>query len=123
MAQAASTALPPFWKIIAPAVAPSGLPVMATQCRPCSGGFCVAAMIRTAAHTGGPHRCDRITSMVSFELAGSVANANQILIEWSQATRLGARQLREELRKAILYDFAFIPLYASAIGLACLAVV
>jgi hypothetical protein len=81
------------------------------------------AMIRTAAHTGGPHRCDRITSMVSFELAGSVANANQILIEWSPATRLGARQLRDELRKAILYDFAFIPLYASAIGLACLAVV
>lgn len=81
------------------------------------------AMIRTAAHTGGPHRCDRITSMVSFELAGSVANANQILIEWSQATRLGPRQLRDELRKAILYDFAFIPLYASALGLACLAVV
>ena len=32
--QAASTALPPFWNIIAPAVAPSGLPVIATQCRP-----------------------------------------------------------------------------------------
>jgi hypothetical protein len=80
-------------------------------------------MILTAAHTGGPRRCDRITSMVSFELAGSVARADRILIEWSQATRLGPRQLGDELRKAILYDFAFIPLYASAIGLACLAVV
>jgi hypothetical protein len=31
MAQAASTALPPWWKILAPAVAPSGFPVIATQ--------------------------------------------------------------------------------------------
>ena len=80
-------------------------------------------MILTGAHTGGPRRRDRITSMMSFELAGSVAKANQILIEWSQATSLGPRQLRDELRKAILYDSAFIPLYASALGLACLAVV
>jgi hypothetical protein len=43
IAQAASTALPPFWNIIAPAVAPSGLPVMAIQWRPCSGGLAVAA--------------------------------------------------------------------------------
>src|SRR5688572_16189501 len=41
MAAAASIALPPFWNIIAPAVAPSGLPVMAIQCFPCSGGFWV----------------------------------------------------------------------------------
>ncbi len=41
IAQAASTALPPFWKTIAPAVAASGLPVTAIQWRPCSGGFCV----------------------------------------------------------------------------------
>ena len=34
IAQAASTAFPPFWNIIAPAVAPRGLPVMATQCLP-----------------------------------------------------------------------------------------
>jgi hypothetical protein len=34
IAQAASTALPPFWKIIDPAVAASGLPVMAIQCLP-----------------------------------------------------------------------------------------
>src|SRR3954467_5565411 len=27
--------------MIAPAVAPSGLPVTAIQCEPCSGGFCV----------------------------------------------------------------------------------
>src|SRR4029450_4927657 len=46
IAQAASTALPPFWNIMEPAAAPSGLPVIATQCRPCSGGFCVAARAR-----------------------------------------------------------------------------
>jgi len=31
MAPAASTGLPPYWNIIAPAVAASGLPVIATQ--------------------------------------------------------------------------------------------
>ena len=31
IAAAASTALPPRWKIVAPAVAPNGFPVMATQ--------------------------------------------------------------------------------------------
>jgi hypothetical protein len=34
MAQAASTAFPPFWKVMAPAVAASGLPVMATHFLP-----------------------------------------------------------------------------------------
>jgi hypothetical protein len=46
MAQAASTALPPRAKIFAPAVAPSGLPVIAIQCWPCSGGFWVFASDR-----------------------------------------------------------------------------
>ena len=41
IAQAASTALPPFAKIIAPAVAASGLPVMAIQCLPWSTGLAV----------------------------------------------------------------------------------
>ena len=41
MAHAASTAFPPFWKIIAPAVAPSGLPVIATHCLPWRGGLTV----------------------------------------------------------------------------------
>src|SRR5512137_1971297 len=49
MAQAASTALPPRSKILAPAVAPSGLPVIAIQCRPCSGGFWVLAIERATA--------------------------------------------------------------------------
>src|SRR5262245_60862005 len=39
IAHAASTALPPFWYIIEPAVAASGLPVMATQWRPCRTGL------------------------------------------------------------------------------------
>ena len=34
IAQAASTALPPRWNIIEPAVAASGLPVIAIQWRP-----------------------------------------------------------------------------------------
>src|SRR5687768_2591032 len=41
MAHAASTGFPPFWNIMAPAVAASGLPVMAIQWRPWSAGFCV----------------------------------------------------------------------------------
>src|ERR1700760_1696499 len=49
IAQAASTAFPPFWKIIAPAVAASGLPVTAIQWRPCSGGFSVFAPLGCAA--------------------------------------------------------------------------
>jgi hypothetical protein len=39
IAHAASTAFPPFWKIMLPAVAASGFPVTATQWRPWSGGF------------------------------------------------------------------------------------
>jgi hypothetical protein len=49
MAAAASTALPPFWNIMDPAVAASGLPVMAIQWRPCSGGFCVCCACSGAA--------------------------------------------------------------------------
>src|SRR5262245_18542032 len=47
IAQAASTALPPFPNVIAPAVAASGFPVIATQCRPCSTGLAVAASARS----------------------------------------------------------------------------
>jgi len=49
IAQAASTALPPRSNIFAPAVAPSGLPVMAIQWRPCSGGFAVRSCAATGA--------------------------------------------------------------------------
>ena len=35
--------MPPFWKIIAPAVAASGFPVIASHFRACSGGLLVAA--------------------------------------------------------------------------------
>jgi hypothetical protein len=41
IAQAASTAFPPLWNIIAPAVAARGFPVIAIQWRPWSTGFCV----------------------------------------------------------------------------------
>src|SRR6187551_2746345 len=41
IAQDASTAFPPFVKIMAPAVAAIGLPVMAIQFLPCKGGFCL----------------------------------------------------------------------------------
>ena len=56
MAQAASTALPPFWNIIAPAVAPSGLPVMAIQCLAWSGGFWVGGRCWAGADTGTAER-------------------------------------------------------------------
>src|SRR3984885_7048947 len=46
MAQAASTALPPRSKTFAPALAAIGLPGIAIQCRPYSGGF-----------WGGPRGC------------------------------------------------------------------
>src|SRR6267143_2831235 len=49
IAHAASTAFPPCWKILAPAVAASGLPVTAIQCRPCSAGFWVRAWASGAA--------------------------------------------------------------------------
>jgi hypothetical protein len=41
IAQAASTAFPPLLKMMAPAVAAMGLPVMATQFFPCRTGFSV----------------------------------------------------------------------------------
>ena len=51
IAHAASTALPLFWKIAAPAVAASGLPVTAIQWRPCSTGFAVrCASVPVAQH-------------------------------------------------------------------------
>jgi hypothetical protein len=52
MAADASTAFPPFWNIIAPAVADSGLPVIASQCLACSGGFCVFELRGSAAPMG-----------------------------------------------------------------------
>ncbi len=58
MAQAASTAFPPFRKVIAPAVAPSGFPVMATQCFPWRMGFVVRSSEVRAAD-----RTKRMTSM------------------------------------------------------------
>src|SRR5918999_198857 len=44
IAHAASTGLPPLSKIFAPAVAASGFPVIAIQCRACSGGFAVCPL-------------------------------------------------------------------------------
>src|SRR5262245_30505934 len=52
IAQAASTALPPRANIMAPAVAPRGLPVMAIQCRAWRGGFWVGWRCWAAAERG-----------------------------------------------------------------------
>ena len=60
IAHAASTALPPFWKIIAPTVAASGLPVIASHFRAWSGGLLVAAgKIPTAIATAPTPRIPR----------------------------------------------------------------
>src|SRR3972149_1212203 len=52
IAAAASTALPPFWYIMGPAVAALGFPVMAVQCFPWGTGFFVRwVAARTARDT------------------------------------------------------------------------
>src|SRR3954451_2792847 len=53
MAAVASTALPPFWNIIVPAVAASGLPVMASQWRAGGGGVVVGGGAGGAGGAGG----------------------------------------------------------------------
>jgi hypothetical protein len=64
MAAAASTAFPPRWNIIAPAVAASGFPVMAIQWLPCSGGFWVLCAV--AAGTRGSRRRTTTAQRKSF---------------------------------------------------------
>ena len=67
MAQAASTALPPRSKIMAPAVAASGLPVTAIQCAPCRAGFWVRAatgvVAAPSARAAVAHRSDSRTGV------------------------------------------------------------
>jgi hypothetical protein len=75
--------LPPRWNIIAPAVAASGLPVMAIQCWPCSGGFCVFAIERTNAGDA-----------VCAEALGTPARPMQSTLLANRA----ARALRGEVR-------------------------
>src|SRR6266850_390016 len=64
MAQAASTALPPLSKIIAPAVAAKGLPVTAIQCCACSAGFWVRACTSGTAE---------LTSTIALQMAATPA--------------------------------------------------
>src|SRR5882762_4903502 len=52
IAHAASTAFPPCSKILAPAVAASGLPVTAIQCRPCSARMGAALLLGGAVLQG-----------------------------------------------------------------------
>src|ERR1700736_5462063 len=54
IAQAASTALPPFWKIIAPAVAASGLPVIASHFFAWRGGLFVEARANAPMASAAP---------------------------------------------------------------------
>src|SRR5262245_7787330 len=73
IAHAASTALPPFWKIIAPAAAASGLPVIAIQCWPCSGGFCVrwAAAVKGSVSVAATMSAQIAALIILFELIAS----------------------------------------------------
>jgi hypothetical protein len=61
IATAASTALPPFAKIIAPAVAASGFPVTPIQCDAGNGGLLVAmyGLARWARRVGAKARSRR----------------------------------------------------------------
>src|SRR5688572_32860970 len=88
IAHAASIALPPCWKIIAPAAAPSGFPVSATQCLPCSGGrcvwtaggrSCVAPVCCSAADdVGGEDRSTQRASAADDRMGGLLTVAEEI---------------------------------------------
>src|SRR5437762_11925751 len=96
MAAVASTALPPFWKIIAPASALSGLPVMAIQWRPCSGGFCV--------RTGRPSRGCVVRVGVS-----SCANAGVVMDRASSAAAANVNE-RDDMNDVLrLHPFGLPP--------------
>src|SRR5512135_1855205 len=90
IAQAASTALPPFWNMAAPAVAASGLPVIAIQCRPWSGGLAVRC-----ARTGLP----RVRIMVARTSSrrGAIATSGSGLLR-GLGLRLRCRWRSRRLR-------------------------
>jgi hypothetical protein len=69
IAHAASTALPPFWKIIAPAVAASGLPVIASHFRAWRGGLFVAAGSTATATAAAMPRIPRPSQVVCISRA------------------------------------------------------
>jgi hypothetical protein len=75
--------LPPRSNIIAPAVAASGLPVIAIHLRPCSGGFCVFAIERA---TAGSTAC--AAASVETVIATSVLSTKQL----ARRARLAARR-------------------------------
>src|ERR1051326_2977729 len=99
IAAAASTALPPRSKIIAPAVAASGFPVTAIQCAPCSGGFSVfwaKAVVATSRRTAKrfmaayrKRRCERGATMAAATLEDRHAVA--------QLRRVGPLRLAERV--------------------------
>ena len=70
IATAASTALPPCWKIIEPAVAARGLPVTATQCLPCSWGRSVRWAERASGANARTRISERMVRMVRGRSAG-----------------------------------------------------
>src|SRR5512132_491802 len=78
IAHAASTALPPFWKVIAPAVAASGFPVIASHFRAWSGGLLVAAgrtamVAATIAAAAGTPRAIRARRAFVIRMSGSLS--------------------------------------------------
>src|SRR5205085_7707046 len=93
MAQAASTALPPFWKTIAPAVAARGFPVIAIQWRPCSAGFCVRCPREPVGADTATSIADNRT--MNSLLAGRISPSIQCAAE-----RGGSPTVREGVRKS-----------------------
>src|SRR5688572_29653338 len=69
MAQAASTALPPFSNMRAPAVAASGLPVIAIQCEPCSGGFWVFSWAMAVPFTSNDRAVAVAAARMKFDMS------------------------------------------------------
>src|SRR5437870_3933894 len=91
MAQAASTALPPCSKMRAPAVAPSGLPVMATQCRPCKTGLCVAEYGSGVAATHKPAM--NSAEMPNEDVCIVASNVQDVCDDANYALRAGHRNV------------------------------
>src|SRR6185503_789498 len=80
IAAAASTAFPPLAKICAPAVAESGLPVIASQCLAWSGGFSVGPVRGSAYWRASPSlagRCAPIGATKTETADRTVARRNE----------------------------------------------
>src|SRR5262245_52484005 len=91
IAHAASTALPPFWKIIAPAVAASGLPVTASHFFAWSGGLFVAARARAAPRKATAKGANRVLVFIRPPRPGEIVSRRAVTSGGRTPRRAGRR--------------------------------